>query len=111
MSTVIPFAKKYNAKVKERSQLTEASHKRSPKKAAAVVEQLFDMEHPVVLCTHRPVLPTVLKVLSRHMPNSLGDDLPESDPYLSPGEMIVLQMPRNKKSRAVSCEIITPFDD
>lgn len=111
MSTVIPFAKKYNAKVKERSQLTEASHKRSPKKAAGVVEQLFDTEHPVVLCTHRPVLPTVFKVLSRHMPGSMGDQLPDSDPYLSPGEMVVLQMPRNKKSKAVSCEIITPFDD
>lgn len=111
VSTVIPFAKKYNAKVKERSQLTEASHKRSPKKAAAIVEQLFDTEHPVVLCTHRPVLPTVFKVLARHMPDPLSEDLPESDPYLSPGEMVVLHMPRNKKDRAVSCEIITPFDD
>ena len=111
MSTVIPYAKKYSVKVKERPQLTEAAHKRSPKKAAAVVEQLFDTEHPVVLCTHRPVLPTVLKVLARHMPAAMVEELPDADPYLSPGEMVVLQMPRNAKGRAVSCEIITPFDD
>jgi 8-oxo-dGTP diphosphatase len=53
----------------------------------------------------------VFKVLARHMPATMVEELPDTDPYLSPGEMLVLQMPRNTKGRAVSCEIITPFDD
>ncbi|RKQ36971.1 NUDIX hydrolase [Kocuria tytonis] len=112
MSTVVPYAKKYNAKVKERPQLTEATHKRHPKRAAQVTEQLFDTERSVVLCTHRPVLPTVLKVLARHMPAAMAAELPDSDPYLSPGQMIVLHMPRgSRRSPAVGFEIISPFDD
>lgn len=112
MSTVVPYAKKHGVKVKERSQLTEATHKRHPKRAAQVTEQLFDTERPVVLCTHRPVLPTVLKVLAKHMPSGMAAQLPNTDPYLSPGQMIVLHMPRGSQhSRAVAFEIISPFDD
>ncbi|MEX5266410.1 MULTISPECIES: NUDIX hydrolase [Kocuria] len=112
ISTVVPYAKKYGIKVKERSQLTEAAHKRHPKRAAQVTEQLFDTERPVVLCTHRPVLPTVLKVLAKHLPPALAAQLPDADPYLSPGQMIVLHMPRASQSaRAVGFEIISPFDD
>ncbi|CAL8899253.1 ADP-ribose pyrophosphatase [Kocuria varians] len=112
MSTVVPYAKKYNVKVKERPQLTEDTHKRHPKRAANVTEQLFETERPVVLCTHRPVLPTVLKVLARHMPPELAENLPATDPYLSPGQMIVLHMPRTgQRSQAVAFELISPFDD
>ena len=112
MSTVVPYAQKHGVKVKERPQLTEATHKRHPKRAAQVTEQLFDTERPVVLCTHRPVLPTVLKVLAKHMPSDLAGQLPDSDPYLSPGQMIVLHMPRGaQRSRAVAFEVISPFDD
>ena len=112
MSTVVPYATKHNVKVKERPQLTEATHKRHPKRAAQVTEQLFDSERPVVLCTHRPVLPTVLTVLASHMPSRMAKELPDSDPYLSPGQMIVMHMPRgSQRSRAVAFEIISPFDD
>ncbi|KAA9395236.1 NUDIX hydrolase [Kocuria coralli] len=110
LSTVTPYAKNAGLKVKERPALTEAAHKRSPKKAAAVVETLFDKDRPVVLCTHRPVLPTVLKVLGRHMPADMRSLLPEEDPYLAPGELIVLQVSRRHRHRVVSAEIVRPFD-
>lgn len=112
MSTVVPYAKKHGVKVKERAQLTEATHKRHPKRAAMVTEQLFETDRPVVLCTHRPVLPTVMRVLGRHMPPALAEQLPDADPYLSPGQMIVLHMPRGaQRSPAVAFEVISPFDD
>lgn len=110
LSTVTPYAKSAGVKVKERPALTEAAHKRSPKKAAAVVETLFDKDKPVVLCTHRPVLPTVLKVLGRHVPATMRALLPQEDPYLVPGEMIVLQVSRRHRHRAVSLELVKPFD-
>jgi 8-oxo-dGTP pyrophosphatase MutT (NUDIX family)/phosphohistidine phosphatase SixA len=111
LSTVVPYARKAGVTVRERPQLTEASHKRHPKKAAAVVQALFDKDVPAALCTHRPVLPTVLGVLSRHMAPELAEQLPARDPYLSPGEMIVLQISRRHRRRVVSVELVKPFDD
>lgn len=111
LSTVVPYARKAGVTVRERPQLTEASHKRHPKKAAAVVQAMFDKDVPTALCTHRPVLPTVLKVLARHMSPELAERLPAKDPYLSPGEMIVLQISRRHRRRVVSVELVKPFDD
>ncbi|MDO5617428.1 NUDIX hydrolase [Kocuria sp.] len=110
LSTVTPYAKTAGLKVKERPALTEAAHKRSPRKAAAVVETLFDKDKSAALCTHRPVLPTALKVLANHLPSTLSSMLPQEDPYLAPGEMIVLQVSRRHRRRAVSMEIVKPFD-
>lgn len=110
LSTVTPYAKNAGIKVKERPALTEASHKRSPRKAAAVVETLFDKDKSAAICTHRPVLPTALKVLGHHLPAELRDMLPGEDPYLAPGQMIVLQVSRRHRRRAVSLEIVKPFD-
>lgn len=111
MSTVVPYATKNGIKVKERKVLTEAAHKRNPAKAAAEVAKLFEKDHSTVLCTHRPVLPTVLSVLAQHLAPQLADHLPTSDPYLTPGQMIVLHVPRTNPGRAISCEVISPFDD
>jgi 8-oxo-dGTP diphosphatase len=111
LSTVVPYARKAGVPVRERPQLTEASHKRHPKKAAAVAETMFDKDTPVALCTHRPVLPTVLKVIARHASPELAALLPAKDPYLSPGEMIVLQVSRRHRRRVVSVELVKPFDD
>ena len=35
----------------------------------------------------------------------------EEDPYLAPGEMIVLQVSRKHRRRVVTVEIVKPFDD
>ncbi|MFI7483630.1 NUDIX domain-containing protein [Kocuria sp. M1R5S2] len=111
LSTVVPYARKAGVGVRERPQLTEASHKRHPKKAAAVAQTMFDKDVPVALCTHRPVLPTVIKVIARHASHELTALLPAKDPYLSPGEMIVLQVSRRHRGRVVSVELVKPFDD
>ena len=111
LSTVVPYARKAGVTVRERPQLTEAAHQRHPKKAAAVVQTMFDKDAPVALCTHRPVLPTVLKVVARHTGPELAALLPTKDPYLSPGEMIVLQLSRRHRRRVVSVELVKPFDD
>ena len=108
---MVPYARKAGVSVRERPQLTEASHERHPKKAAAVSQTMFDKDTPVALCTHRPVLPTVLKVIARHASPELAAQLPAKDPYLSPGEMIVLQVSRRHRRRVVSVELVKPFDD
>ncbi|MCP3424755.1 NUDIX hydrolase [Rothia sp. AR01] len=111
MQTVAGYAQKYSVPVKEKNRLTEAAHGRKPEKVARLVHSLFDSSHSVVLCTHRPVLPTVLEALGRHCPKQLRAQLPSKDPYLSPGEMIVLNVSLKHRDRVISIEQVKPFDD
>lgn len=111
VATIAPYAKASGAKVKLAEALTEHNHNRSPKKTAATVEALFDKQVPIAVCTHRPALPTVLNQLGQHMSAALRGLLPTSDPFLSPGEVIVCQVARGSERKIVSVEQVKPFDD
>lgn len=111
VATVAPYAKASGAKVKLVEALTEHRHHRSPKKTAAVIENLFDKQRPVVVCTHRPALPTVLAQLAKHMAKQLQSLLPDSEPYLTPGELVVCHVAHGGKDRIVAVEQFKPFDD
>ncbi|MEA3550456.1 MULTISPECIES: NUDIX hydrolase [Micrococcaceae] len=111
VATVAPYAKAAGAKVKLAEPLTEHRHQRSPKKTAAVIEGLFDKQRPVVICTHRPALPTVFTQLGRHMPAHLRALLPAKEPYLSPGELVVCHVAPGGQGRVVAVEQFKPFDD
>lgn len=111
MQTVANYIKDNEATIRTKSQITEASHKRHPKKAAKVIESLFDKDYPVALCTHRPVLPTVLEVIGGHMNKALTKHLPLKDPHLQTGEIMVLQVSQAQPDRVVSYEQIKPFGD
>ncbi|MDR6413537.1 NUDIX hydrolase [Pseudarthrobacter sulfonivorans] len=111
VSTVAPYLKASGAKVKLVDALTEHRHARTPKKTAAVIESLLDKHNSVALCTHRPALPTVLAQLGKHMPGRLRALLPDADPYLSPGELVVCHVAVNHKHRIVAVEQFKPFDD
>lgn len=111
VATVAPYARAAGAKVKLAEGLTEHKHQRSPKKTAAVIESLFDKQRPVVVCTHRPALPTVLKQVATHTPAPLAKLLPAREPYLSPGEVVVCHVANGGKKRVVAVEQFKPFDD
>ncbi len=112
MQTVYPYSKASGISIKEKRALTEAHHARAPKQARKVVESLFEKrDKSVMLCTHRPVLPTVLEVLGEHLNKQLRPHLPVHDPYLKPGEMWVLQVSVAHPKTVVSLEQIKPFDD
>lgn len=108
VATISPYAKSSSAKVKLVDALTEANHQRKPQKTAATVEGLFDKRRDVVLCTHRPALPTVLRQLAKHMDGRLRSRVPAEDPYLSPGEILVCQV---IGEHIVSVERYKPFED
>lgn len=111
VATIAPYAKAADAKVKLNESLTEHRHGRHPHKTAAVVEALFDKQRPVILCTHRPALPTVLKQLEKHMGARLRDLLPSADPFLAPGEILVCHVALGNKNKVVALERFRPFDD
>ncbi|GAB4099385.1 NUDIX hydrolase [Sinomonas halotolerans] len=113
VDTVLPYVRASTGKVKVRlvEDLTEHRHARRPRKAAAAVERLFDKGRAAVLCTHRPVLPTILEAFSRYLEPGLAERLPSSDPYLTPGEMIVFHVATSGRARVVALEQVKPYDD
>ena len=111
VATVAPYAKASGAKVKLVEALTEHRHHRSPRKTASAVEALFDKQRTVVVCTHRPALPTVLRQVAEHMPARLASLLPAKEPYLSPGEALVFHVANGGKPHIVAVEQVKPFDD
>lgn len=111
LSTVTPYAKKYGVPIKTRNPLTEAGHRHHPEKVVRLVDRWVEKAVPRAACTHRPVLPTVLKALRRHMGEALARQLPDRDPYLAPGQMLVLHLARRGRHRVVALEVVSPFDD
>ncbi|NKB92323.1 MAG: NUDIX domain-containing protein, partial [Candidatus Nanopelagicales bacterium] len=63
ISTVSRFAKTIDTKIHLEPALGESGHESDPEATAARVRELLDSPAPTVLCTHRPVLPTVISSL------------------------------------------------
>jgi 8-oxo-dGTP diphosphatase len=107
--TVAPYADASGLETRRHGRLTEAQHEKSPARVAATVRELLEADESSVLCTHRPVLPTVLDVLSEHTGRNVADALPRKDPYLEPGEALVAHVALTAKGpRVVAAETITP---
>ncbi|OMH34907.1 NUDIX hydrolase [Tersicoccus sp. Bi-70] len=109
--TISPYAKAHDVKVSTESALTEANARRKPRRAAAAIEKVLEKTRPMAVCTHRPVLPVVLEVLAAHAPADLARQLPDADPYLSPGEVLVVHLSVAEPGRIVALERHQPFDD
>lgn len=88
-STVEPYAAAAGLPLDHRDPLTEAQHEDSPDKTADVVAAVLRAGADVALCTHRPVLPTVLEVVREHARPAVRDRLPAENPYLRPGQVLV----------------------
>ncbi|WP_125615309.1 NUDIX hydrolase [Specibacter cremeus] len=111
LTTIAPYAQASRAKVKVTHWLTEADHKRKPAKVGALFDRLLAKGTPVAVCTHRPVLPTVLATLADHMDDGLADALPGTDPHLAPGEMLVAHVSVAAPGTIVALEAHKPYDD
>lgn len=113
VDTVRPYiaASRGQVKVRLNEKLTEASHSRRPEKSAAIVAKLFDKRKSSVVCTHRPVLPTLLAEFAQRCESGIESELPADDPYLAPGEMLVFHVAVDGQARVVAVEQLKPFDD
>lgn len=107
LDTVAPYARAAGLKLHTEKALTETAHADHPKAARKVVaEALRRRDVPVALCTHRPVLPTVMDVVAQYAPGKLLRSVPDRDPWLKTGEVLVVHMARRPrgKIRAVAIE-------
>lgn len=111
MQTVYPYAQAQGLSIKEKRALTEDSYRRDAQKSLKVAEAFCDRgDRSALLCTHRPVLPAVLAALEARAPKALRQALPQQDPFLKPGELLVAQVSL-LQGRLVSLEQVKPFED
>lgn len=106
-STLRPYAAAADLDLETWENLTEHHHQLSPGKVAIGLTDLLSTYQDVVVCTHRPVLPTVLDVLSTHSARTVAQTMPLSDPYLRPGEVLVAHVSSTEQGpRVVAVEVI-----
>lgn len=103
--TVTPYAVKKKLAIIERHQLSELGNAKRPSRTSHVIQDFILRDKSVVICSHRPSLPTILKTLSTYSPLSLRKQINEAA-SLRPGQMLVAHINRTgKKPRVVSLEL------
>lgn len=86
--TVGPYASSRSLSISLEPSLSEEQHLVHPENASARVSQMIQIDSALVLCTHRPVLPTVMEVLAETF--ELEAEVKKAfDPALTPGSMVV----------------------
>ena len=101
--TVGPYATSRSLAINLESSLSEEQHVKDPESARARASELAEIEHAFVLCTHRPVLPTVMEALANKF--ELSTEAKKAfDPALTPGSMVVYHRDLSDLSRIVSVE-------
>jgi len=102
LATVRPFLEATRIKPDLRPELTEDGHQKNPKPVRAIVDAPLDGgERSVAICTHRPVLPSVLERLTARSQNRVIRKLPAGDPWLKTGEVLVAHMAHHPRRGAV----------
>ncbi|MBD3782817.1 MAG: NUDIX hydrolase [Micrococcales bacterium] len=109
VDTVAPFAAAAGLRVRTRPGLSEEGFAEDPAKAPRRVQKLLAAGHPVVLCSHGPVLPAVLDVLTPLAGDATAEDRARlaaaSDAKLAKGEALVCHVVgRGAAARVVAVE-------
>ena len=84
--TVKRYAKSIDATISAEQSLSEEGHAERPKRAARRMRELLEDPRPIVVCSHRPVLPTLVEAIAE-LPGSQDWS---SEPKLPPGGFWVI---------------------
>lgn len=106
--TVGPFAEQQGVMVVDEPEVSEEGHKSDPDAAADRVEALLHTGSPLVLCSHRPVLGTLMRTLAGEIEDIDPAD-PRLDPALPPGGAIVLHRDAERLTHVVAVERYIPL--
>ncbi|WP_374928054.1 NUDIX domain-containing protein [Kytococcus sedentarius] len=102
--TVAPFAAIAALKPRLKAGLSEEGHKNAPHKAAKHVAKALGTSRSTVLCSHRPVLPAILRAMAdRTLPGSRAERtvLQLAREGMTKGEFVVLHVTGQGESSKV----------
>jgi len=89
LDTVRPYATAARVHVELEPRVTEEAHDGAPHGAGDAVRELLASGDAAVLCSHRPVLPTLFEELG-DLPRSPFEQADVTDDTLSPGSFVVV---------------------
>lgn len=92
VQTINPYALAAGRPVRSYVSLTEASHRKNPRKTEARFEALLAKKQSRVVCLHRPTLPALMTVLGRHIDTWTRGRLPKRMPYLPAGGVLMVHV-------------------
>lgn len=91
LSTIAPFAQRSKVKVKTQPELTEAANAKKPNQTKTAIENIVALGKPAIICTHRPVLPTIIETLEKRATDALKIKL-HLAAALKPGSFTVVHL-------------------
>ena len=101
--TVGPYATARSLAVTLENSVSEERHQEHPERVKARVAELTIRSNPLALCTHRPVLPTVMEALTNLF--VLETEVKKAfDPALTPGSMVVYHRDLSDLTKIVAIE-------
>ena len=89
LRTLTPYAERTGLTPRELEALTEDGVRTDPTAAATVVAALLTEPQDAVVCTHRPALAAVLPVVAEATRRWTTGTVPDDDPWLRTGEVLV----------------------
>ncbi|MDO5727721.1 MAG: NUDIX hydrolase [Bowdeniella nasicola] len=93
VDTLTPYAQLSGIDLQREKALTESRHGANPEAVEQLVRRAAKSGGvPQVVCTHRPVLETVMATLATITPARLRADLPREDPWLDVGELLIAHL-------------------
>lgn len=110
--TIAPYVKAHRNRATYRKSLTEKRAEAHPERSRARVRRCLELLLPTLICTHRPVLPLILDTMNGWLQDpQLLQAIPDEDPYLRPGAVLVAQQAMDRGGEIVSIEVYEPFED
>ena len=101
--TIGPYAGVRSLPIELEVALSEERHLENPRNADKRVRYLAGSESALVLCTHRPVMPTVMQSLAEEF--DLSFEIPNAfDPALTPGACAIYHRDSSNLKRIISVE-------
>lgn len=102
VDTLAPYAHGCGLDLRSDEAFTEVSALMVPELMQASFRDLLERgsggepepSYPLALCVHRPCLPLLFETLREYMGPELATKLPDSDPWLRPGQAVVVHLRR-----------------
>ena len=106
LSTIAPYAQRTKVKVKTRPEFTETANAKKPNATKIALEAIVALRKPAVICTHRPVLPTLIESLEVNATKASKIKL-HLTAALKPGSFSVVHLSKN--GQIVDVELHSPL--